>query len=92
MNSGKVVLGILVGAGIGAALGLLYAPEKGSTTRRHIGNKKDDIADSLKEMLNEYVDSYAKKYEKVSSSAKNVVADGKSKLNELKSEISGSKA
>lgn len=92
MNSGKVVLGILVGAGVGAVLGLLFAPEKGSTTRRNIRNKKDDITDSLKDMLNEYVDSYAKKYEKAYSSVKNVVNEGKSKLSELKNEFSDSNA
>jgi gas vesicle protein len=83
MKSGKVLLGILAGAGIGALVGMLYAPEKGSTTRKNITSKKDDFADSLKEKLNDFVDSYAKKYEKAYSTAKNVLTEGESKLSEM---------
>jgi gas vesicle protein len=88
MKTGKVILGILAGAGIGALVGMLYAPEKGSTTRKNIVDKKDDLADSLKGKLNEYVDSYAKKYEKAYSSAKEAISDGKSELSNMKREMS----
>lgn len=36
MSSGKVVLGMLAGLAAGAVLGILFAPEKGSKTRRKI--------------------------------------------------------
>lgn len=34
MNSGKVVLGALAGLAAGALLGILFAPDKGSETRK----------------------------------------------------------
>jgi gas vesicle protein len=45
MSSGKVILGILAGAAAGALLGILFAPEKGSTTRKKILSKGEEYAD-----------------------------------------------
>lgn len=36
MSSGKVLLGVLAGAAAGALAGILFAPEKGSKTRKRI--------------------------------------------------------
>lgn len=84
MKAGKIALSILAGAGVGALLGILYAPQKGTTTRRNIGNRKDDFADSMKDKLNEVVDSYSKKYEKAYLGAETLIAEGKAKFNEFK--------
>ncbi len=39
MESDKVVVGILAGVAIGALVGVLYAPDKGSKTRKRVINK-----------------------------------------------------
>ena len=80
MKTGKIVIGILAGAGIGALIGMLYAPEKGSTTRKNIGHKKNDFADSFKGKLNEIVDTYSKKYDKAYNATKNAIAEGEAKI------------
>ena len=36
MGSGKVLLGVLAGVAVGATLGILFAPDKGSETRKKI--------------------------------------------------------
>ena len=36
MSTGKVMLGILAGLAAGEALGILFAPDKGSETRKKI--------------------------------------------------------
>ncbi len=49
--------GIAVGALIGAGFALLYAPDRGSRTRRRLGRKmrqlKDRSGDSVREMKNQ---------------------------------------
>jgi gas vesicle protein len=70
MSSGKVLLGILAGAAAGAMLGILFAPEKGATTRKKILSKGEDYADELKEKFGEFVDTVSDKYESVVHKAK----------------------
>jgi len=47
MSSGKVLLGVLAGMAVGAALGVLFAPDKGWDTRKRISKKGDDFTDDL---------------------------------------------
>ena len=48
MESTKTVLGILLGMGIGVAVGVLFAPDKGSNTRKKIMDNGKDYVDDLK--------------------------------------------
>ena len=49
MSTGKVLLGVLAGVAAGAMLGILFAPDKGSNTRKKISKKGEDYADAVKE-------------------------------------------
>ena len=64
MKSGKMFLGILAGFAGGALISLLFAPEKGSRTRRNMMILGDDYTDDLKDKFQEYTQTLAKKYEK----------------------------
>jgi gas vesicle protein len=46
-NSGKIIGSLMVGALVGAALGILFAPDKGSNTRSKIMGGASDLADEL---------------------------------------------
>ncbi|MDO8951896.1 MAG: YtxH domain-containing protein [Draconibacterium sp.] len=65
MSSGKVVLGLLAGVAAGALAGILFAPAKGSRTRRRIMQKGEDYAGDLKDKLNDLLEKTTKKFEKV---------------------------
>jgi gas vesicle protein len=62
MKSGKVFLGVLAGLAAGAMLGVLFAPDKGSVTRKKISGKAEALADEMKEKFNEFLDSISEKF------------------------------
>jgi gas vesicle protein len=48
-DNSKVVIALLAGLAAGAALGLLFAPEKGSETRDKLSDSLKDLGESIKE-------------------------------------------
>jgi gas vesicle protein len=66
----------LVGVAIGATLGILFAPDKGSSTRKKISQKRDEYADELEEKFNEFIDKISKKSETVKEEATRVAENG----------------
>ena len=65
MSSGKVVLGLLAGVAAGALAGILFAPAKGSRTRRRIMKKGEDYTEVLKEKFDDLLETVTEKMEKV---------------------------
>lgn len=63
MNTGKVALGILAGVAVGAAIGVLFAPDKGSVTRKRIISKGDDAIDDVKSKLKDFFDEITEKFD-----------------------------
>jgi gas vesicle protein len=53
MNTGKILLGVLAVATAGVLVGVLFAPDKGSETRRKIGKKVEEFAERLGEKIHE---------------------------------------
>jgi gas vesicle protein len=65
MSSGKLLLGVLAGLTAGALAGILFAPAKGSKTRRRIVKRGEDYAEDLKDKFNEFVEHITEKFEQV---------------------------
>jgi gas vesicle protein len=53
-NNAKLIGALLVGATVGAALGVLFAPGKGSETRKKLMTRGEDATDNIKEKLNDF--------------------------------------
>ena len=87
MKADKIILGVLGGVAVGALLGVLFAPEKGSKTRQKIADKSNDYADDLKDKLDVLLGTMTKKYENIWQEGENLIAQGKSKFNDTKKEI-----
>jgi len=87
MNTSKVVLGTLAGLAIGATAGILFAPEKGSTTRKQIKDKGDDYVDELKSKYDEFSDSLTDKFKSTKKDAEGIVDKGKTKFDDAKKDV-----
>lgn len=65
MSTGKILLGVLAGVAAGALIGVLFAPDKGTVTRKKVARKADDYADGLRDKFNEYMDTISEKIDDV---------------------------
>ena len=74
MEAGKTALGIVLGIGVGALLGVLFAPDKGSNTRKKIKYKGQGLADDLKGKFNGMYEDVSGKYETLLEDAKNSIS------------------
>jgi gas vesicle protein len=73
MESGKTAAGVLLGIGLGALIGVLFAPAKGSKTRRKIMDKGQDYTDDLKDKFDDLLGSISEKYEDFLTEAKSML-------------------
>ena len=87
MSTGKVLLGVLAGIAAGATLGILFAPDKGSNTRKKISRKGDEYAEELEEKFNEFVSDITKNFETMKDEAMHLSTDGKFKTEDGKVEV-----
>ena len=69
MNSGRLLLGILAGVAAGALIGVLFAPDKGTETRKKISKKSRDFVDDVKNKYDDFVRGVNEKVDSVKHEA-----------------------
>jgi len=60
-NTGKIVISLVLGALAGAALGVLFAPEKGSKTRKKIADETKNFTEDFKKKVKRQAKNFKKK-------------------------------
>ena len=87
MKTNNSILGLLGGIGIGVALGVLFAPDKGTETRRKIGEKGTDLTDELKskfEVIMKLLENIVSASE---TKGKEYLNDGKTLLEQINKDV-----
>jgi gas vesicle protein len=74
-DNSKVLIGLLAGLAAGAALGLLFAPEKGSETRDKLNQSLKDFGDSIRDKAADEIDNLSSLKDKVVNSIKSKLRD-----------------
>ena len=87
MSSSKIVVGFLAGAAAGALAGILFAPDKGSNTRKKISNKTGDITDSVKNSFNDFIDGAKQMYSGAKEDAEEFGHKAKAKLDGARNDV-----
>ncbi len=81
MNTKKVLLGLFAGLAAGATLGILFSPDKGTSTRNRISRRGEDLLDGMDAKLADFAKMFMDKFESLKST---------DYMNEAKSGLSNS--
>lgn len=75
MNSSKVLLGVLAGVAAGAIAGILFAPAKGTKTRKRIANTGAGYVKEVKEKFDKVTKDFSKQYDTILQDAREMATD-----------------
>lgn len=81
-DSGKILAALLAGLAAGAAIGILFAPEKGTDTRDKLSESLKDLGDAIKERSAEQIEQIKDLSDKVSSNLKSKLKSSEKSVEE----------
>ncbi len=88
-DNSKTVFALIAGLAAGAALGVLFAPERGADTREKLNDSLKDLGEAIKERSAEQKEQFNEFKEKVVSTIKSKINRGAADLHEEADEHAG---
>jgi gas vesicle protein len=83
MTTTKAALGVLAGLAAGVALGVLFAPDKGSETRKSIVKKGSDVAEDVEDIAELLEEKMNKKFDDLVNAINTKVKKFKTQAEEI---------
>lgn len=83
-DNSKVLVALLAGVAAGAALGILFAPERGTETRDRLNDALKNLGDTIKDRAAEEIDNLSSLKEKIVENLKTTLGTAEGTLEEVK--------
>jgi gas vesicle protein len=87
MSTGKILIGAIAGLAAGAALGILFAPDKGSNTRKRLSQSGEDFMDDMKEKFDDFLETAKDQFGNAKEEAEDFLEKGKAKTQDVKQDF-----
>lgn len=83
-DNSKVLVALLAGVAAGAALGILFAPERGTETRDKLNDALKNLGDTIKDRAAEEIDNLSSLKEKIVENIKTTLGTAEDTIEDVK--------
>lgn len=90
MKSSTIFINTLLATAAGVAIGLLFAPQKGSKSRRNISRKNQEYTDYLSDRFDQFVDSVSHPLESIENETKRIAKKAGERAKKAVTEVNSS--